>query len=243
MNEPNNTSWEELDKVWRKKIQDQSDEVPSNLWDKIETKLDEQEVRPMWTRIRLSPWTWSAAAVISILIGLNWNQSPQEEKGIPLVVESKTKPTTLESIPLPSDVDAIVSTKVKLTIDQEPSAPSVIEKLPNLESPVVEEAKEPIAAVAPKQENDEEIWVRVDIDPVEEKAMPVAVAYRENEPPKQKQRGLGRFLKQLKQVVKGEEPVWQELREGKPSLIDGIHQVANTYYRTEQTVKQTFQLQ
>jgi hypothetical protein len=83
----------------------------------------------------------------------------------------------------------------------------------------------------------------VDIDPVEEKAMPVAVAYRENEPPKQKQRGLGRFLKQLKQVVKGEEPVWQELREGKPSIIDGIHQVANTYYRTEQTVKQTFQLQ
>jgi hypothetical protein len=243
MNEPNNTSWEELDKIWRKKIQDQSDEVPSNLWDKIETKLDEQEVRPMWTRIRLSPWTWSAAAVITILIGLNWNQSPQEEKGSPLVVESKIKPTTLESIPLSSDAETIVSAQVRPTIDQEPSAPPVIEKLLNVDSPIAEEAKEPIAAVAPKQENDEEIWVRVDIDPVEEKAIPVAVAYRESEPPKQKQRGLGRFLKQLKQVVKGEQPVWQELREGKPSLIDGIHQVANTYYRTEQTVKQTFQLQ
>jgi hypothetical protein len=243
MNEPNNTSWEELDKVWRKKIQDQADDVPANLWDKIETRLDEQQVRPMWTRIRMSPWTWSAAAVITILIGLNWNQGKQEEKVNPLVVESKTKPTPSETIKLPSDVETIVAIQAKPTIMRESLAPTIIEKLPAVEKQVMEEAKEPIAAVAPKQEVSDEIWVRVDIDPVEQKAEPIAVAYQENDQPAQKPRKLGRFLKQLKQIVKGEEPIWQELREGKPSLIDGIHQVANTYYRTEQTVKQTFQLQ
>jgi hypothetical protein len=108
----------------------------------------------------------------------------------------------------------------------------------------MEEARAPIASVAPKEEESEEIWVRVDIDPVKENAKPVSVAYQEEpEQPKQKKSGLGRFLKQLRQVVKGEQPDREELRERKPSLVDGIHQVANTYYRTEQTVKQTFQIQ
>jgi hypothetical protein len=244
MNEPNNTSWEELDKVWRKKIQDQADDVPANLWDKIETRLDEQQVRPMWARVRMSPWTWSAAAVIAILIGLNWDQSMPEEKGNPLVVESKIKPSSSEPIHLPADVEELTTTQAKPSVVRESLAPSVIEKLPNVETQVMEEARAPIASVAPKEEESEEIWVRVDIDPVKENAKPVSVAYQEEpEQPKQKKSGLGRFLKQLRQVVKGEQPDWEELREGKPSLVDGIHQVANTYYRTEQTVKQTFQIQ
>ncbi|MHA8106775.1 hypothetical protein [Aquirufa sp. 5-AUSEE-100C1] len=244
MNEPNNTSWEELDKVWRKKIQEQADDVPANLWDKIETRLDEQQVRPMWTRVRMSPWTWSAAAVIAILIGLNWDQSMPEEKGNTLVVESKIKPSFSEPIHLPADVEELITTQVKPSVVRESLAPSVIEKLPNVETQVMEEARAPIASVAPKEEESEEIWVRVDIDPVKENAKPVSVAYQEEpEQPKQKKSGLGRFLKQLRQVVKGEQPDWEELREGKPSLVDGIHQVANTYYRTEQTVKQTFQIQ
>jgi hypothetical protein len=51
------------------------------------------------------------------------------------------------------------------------------------------------------------------------------------------------LIKQVKQVVAGEELDWQQLKEGNRPLEDGIHQVANTYYRAEQTVKQTFQIQ
>ena len=243
MNESNNTSWDELDKVWRKKIHDQVDEVPVGLWDKIDTRLDQQELRPMWTRIRMSPWTWSAAAIIAIMIGLNWNQSAPEEKEMPLAVKSSTKPVTSEPLHLSSGGKTTVAVSAKTAVMKEPLAPVEIEKLPNVETQVMEEAKEPIASVAPKQEESEEVWVRIDIDPVEENAKPVVAAYQENAPQKPKQRVLGRLLKQIKQVVRGEEPDWQELGEGKPSLMDGIHQVANTYYRTEQTVKQTFQIQ
>lgn len=243
MNEPNNTSWEELDKVWRNKIQERVDEVPAGIWDKIETRLDEQQVRPMWTRVRMSPWTWSAAAVMAILIGLNWDQSMPEEKEKPLVVHSNTKPASSEPLHAASDEEMPVVAKSTHAKQKETLAPVILEKLPNVETQVMEEAQEPIASMAPKQEDTEEIWVRVDIDPVEEKAKPIAVAYQENVPNKQKKSGLGKFLKQLKQVVKGEEPNWQAIGEGKPSLMDGIHQVANTYYRTEQTVKQTFQIQ
>jgi len=194
MNEPNNTSWEELDKVWRNQIQEQEDEVPNGLWEKIETRLDKQEVRPMWTRIRMSPWTWSAAAVITILIGLNWNQSPQEENENPRIVESKTKPTTTEPIILTSEEETVVAIPTKSRINRESLASSIIEKLPNIETPEMEEAREPIVSMAPKQEEAEEIWVRVDIEPVAEKTKPVVVAYQEeNTQPKQKKSGLGRF--------------------------------------------------
>jgi hypothetical protein len=54
---------------------------------------------------------------------------------------------------------------------------------------------------------------------------------------------VGRLLKQVKQVVAGEQLDWQQLKEGNQPLEDGIHKVANTYYRTEQTIKQTFQIQ
>lgn len=245
MNEPNNTSWEELDKVWRNKIQEQVDEVPDGIWDKIETRLDEQHVRPMWTRVRMSPWTWSAAAVIAILIGLNWDQSIPEEIEKPLAVHSNTKPASATPLHSPSEHQETPVVAVSTTIEASESfVPAIVEKLANTETQVMEEAKEPIASVAPKEAESEEIWVRVDIDPVKENAKPMSVAYQEEtEQPKQKKSGLGRFLKQLRQVVKGEQPNWEELREGKPSLVDGIHQVANTYYRTEQTVKQTFQLQ
>lgn len=245
MNEPNNTSWEELDKVWRNKVQEQVDEVPDGIWDKIETRLNDQPVRPMWTRVRMSPWTWSAAAVIAILIGLNWNQSIPEENEKPLAVLSNTKPASAAPLLSPSgDQETSFVAASTTTEASELFVPTIVEKLPNIETQVMEEAKEPIASVAPKEEASEEIWVRVDIDPVQENAKPVSVAYQEeSEQPKQKKSGLGRFLKQLRQVVKGEQPDWEELREGKPSLVDGIHQVANTYYRTEQTVKQTFQLQ
>jgi hypothetical protein len=46
MKEPNNTSWEALEKAWQKQIQETSDEVPSRLWDELATRLDEKPARP-----------------------------------------------------------------------------------------------------------------------------------------------------------------------------------------------------
>jgi hypothetical protein len=100
-----------------------------------------------------------------------------------------------------------------------------------------------IGKVEEKPEQSEEIWVRVDIDPVEEIINPVRVAKQAELPVKKKKTFVGRLLKQVKQVVAGEQLDWQQLKEGNQPLEDGIHQVANTYYRTEQTIKQTFQIQ
>jgi hypothetical protein len=75
MKEPNNTSWEALEKAWQKQIQESNDEVPSKLWEELEARLDEKPARPMWTRVSLSPWTWSAAAILAIVIGINWESS------------------------------------------------------------------------------------------------------------------------------------------------------------------------
>jgi hypothetical protein len=100
-----------------------------------------------------------------------------------------------------------------------------------------------IAKAEEKPEQVEEIWVRIDINPVEENVKPVVLAKQEPSEITKKKTFIGRILKQVKQVAAGEQLNWQELKEGNRHLEDGIHQVVNTYYRTEQTVKQTFQIQ
>ena len=114
---------------------------------------------------------------------------------------------------------------------------------PSIEPGIILNDQQPdLAKVDSKPEAIEEIWVRVDIDPIES-PKPLSVAQLDATPTKKRKGLLGRLIKQVKQVVAGEELDWQQLKEGNRPLEDGIHQVANTYYRTEQTVKQTFQIQ
>jgi len=242
MKKPNNTSWEALDKAWQKQIHDQADEVPAGLWDQINARLNEKPARPMWARVRLSPWTWSAAAVIAMVIGINWDSNkpiPQQT----LVAQTKVQVPTKEQIQINTEQER------PERVSRTQSKPAIVRHA-QVETTTAHE--QPVEMLVPnltigkaeeKSVQSEEIWVRVDIDPVEEIVTPVRVAKQAELPIKKKKTFVGRLLKQVKQVVAGEQLDWQQLKEGNQPLEDGIHQVANTYYRTEQTIKQTFQIQ
>jgi hypothetical protein len=241
MKEPKNTSWEALDKAWQKQIQESSDEVPSKLWEELAERLDEKPAGPLWTRVRLSPWTWSAAAILAIVVGINWDSN--------IPVQPKT--TAEAEIQLPKmNEPTKIADLASIEPRSEQHSEHIAKSEPNqLYTPAVEpgvEVQEPqplVAKAEAKPEQPEEVWVRIDINPVEENVKPAVVAQQEPPILAKKKTFLGRLLKQVKQVAAGEQLDWQELKEGNRSLEDGIHQVANTYYRTEQTVKQTFQIQ
>ena len=240
MKKPNNTSWEALEKAWQKQIQAQESEVPANMWERMEQRLDEKPVRPLW--LRMNTWVWSAAAVLAVVIGLNWEENvelPQQSNTLQLTVSSEKKPRVSSNSSSLAVSEPI--TKPKSTSNTLSNQAIT----PNAEPIVIQKDPQPLVAQAAKApEQPEEVWVRIDIDPVEETAKPTSVAQREDVPVLTKKKTfVGRLLKQVKQVVAGEQLDWQALKEGNRPLEDGIHQVANTYYRTEQTVKQTFQIQ
>lgn len=241
MKEPNNTSWEALEKAWQKQIQDQEAKVPSDMWGRIDERLNEKPVRPMWTRVRLSPWTWSAAAVIALVIGINWESNKPTEKQTVRKTEIEIpKSTEPSNMPLQVGDERIVTqvperiAKLPTSVPAAAVEPVII--LPDQEPPVVVQAE-----VKPEQA--EEIWVRIDINPAEEIAKPMVVAQQDEPKLTKRKTFIGRLLKQVRQVAAGEQLNWQELKEGNRPLEDGIHQVANTYYRTEQSIKQTLQIQ
>ena len=241
MKEPNNTSWEALEKAWQKQIQESSDEVPSKLWEELEARLDEKPARPLWTRVSLSPWTWSAAALLAIVIGINWESStptPQQT-----VAQANVQ------APVKEQISVVAEEERHERVSRIQSKPEILRHAQDQTTPAIEQvvvSQEPnvtIAKAEEKPEQVEEIWVRIDINPVEENVKPVVLAKQEPSEITKKKTFIGRILKQVKQVAAGEQLNWQELKEGNRHLEDGIHQVVNTYYRTEQTVKQTFQIQ
>jgi hypothetical protein len=83
------------------------------------------------------------------------------------------------------------------------------------------------------------IYVRVDIDPIEENQIQPAIEEYEK-PVKRKRNLLGQILRQ---VIAGEPGGWRDIATSNEKLTEGIHQVANTVIRTEQSLKQTLQLQ
>lgn len=240
MKKPNNTSWEALEKAWQKQIQAQESEVPANMWERMEKQLDEKCVRPLW--LRMNTWVWSAAAVIAILIGLNWESSLPPAKTLANVAQVENQQSNLAA---PSVLPVLVTHKAapEVIIKEQKHRETEQVYTPAVEPGIILNDQQPVLAkVDSKPEAIEEIWVRVDIDPIES-PKPLSVAQLDATPTKKRKGLLGRLIKQVKQVVAGEELDWQQLKEGNRPLEDGIHQVANTYYRTEQTVKQTFQIQ
>ena len=240
MKKPNNTSWEALEKAWQKQIQAQESDIPANMWERMEQRMDEKPVRPLW--LRMNTWVWSAAAVLAVIIGLNWESNvemPQQSNTMQQAISSVTKLSVATNAPALAVSEPITKPKSISNALSNQAMPPAVEPI------VIQKDPQPQVAQAEKApEQPEEVWVRIDIDPVEETAKSISVAQREDVPVLTKKKTfVGRLLKQVKQVVAGEQLDWQELKEGNRSLEDGIHQVANTYYRTEQTVKQTFQIQ
>ena len=243
MKKPNDTSWEALEKAWQKQIQAQESDVPANMWERMEQRMDKKTVWPIGFRI--TTWVWSAAAVLALVVGLNWESNvelPQHTKTVKQTVSSTKRLSETTQSPLIATAAPVSKPTAKQPIQNEANQVGT----PSFEQPVIiPQEQQPVVAQAVKtSDQPEEIWVRIDINPIEETVSPTSVAQREDLPVQIKKKTfVGRLLKQVKQVVAGEQLNWQELKEGNRSLEDGIHQVANTYYRTEQTVKQTFQIQ
>jgi hypothetical protein len=227
--------WNSVEEKWREQLQNKSDDIPEGLWSRIEERLEEKPVRRF-------PIYWAAAAILLIAVGLSWNWNAVPEETRAVASEVTTAPTFLET-PVSQGVQEsteklasgpISTVSVLSTSDEEESV--------LLSEPVVAEEikhKEEIAAVQPliesKAEPEEIVTVRLDIDPIQEEERPVA---------KRRKRSLfGKIIGEIRQTLDGEPVNWQRLKEGNPAFENNIHNVANTYVKTEENLKRTLQLQ
>ena len=228
-------NWNSVEEKWREQLQNKSDDIPERLWSRIEERLEEKPVRRF-------PIYWAAAAMLLIALGLswNWNAAPEETRAV--ASEVTTAPTTSET-PLSQNVQESTETLTSSPISTVTVSSTSDEQEPVLLSePVVTEEikqKEEVAAAQPliesKAEPVEIVTVRLDIDPIQEEERPVA---------KRRKRSLfGKIVGEIRQALDGEPVNWQRLKEGNPAFENNIHNVANTYVKTEENLKRTLQIQ
>ena len=227
--------WNSVEEKWREQLQNKSDDIPEGLWSRIEERLEEKPLRRF-------PIYWAAAAMLLIALGLswNWNTAPEETRAV--ASEVTTAPATSET-PVSQNVQESTETLTSSPISTV-TVPSTSDEQVSvsLSEPVVTEEikqKEEVAAVQPliesKAEPEEIVTVRLDIDPIQEEERPVA---------KRRKRSLfGKILGEIRQALDGEPVNWQKLKEGNPAFENNIHNVANTYVKTEENLKRTLQIQ
>lgn len=227
--------WNSVEKKWREQLQNKSDDIPEGLWSRIEERLEEKPVRRF-------PIYWAAAAMLLIALGIswNWNTAPEDTRAV--ASEVNTPPTFSES-PVSQNVQESTETIASSPISTVtvPSTADEQESVLLSELVITEEIKhkEEVAAVQPliesKAEPEEVVTVRLDIDPIQEEERPVA---------KRRKRSLfGKIVGEIRQALDGEPVNWQKLKEGNPAFENNIHNVANTYVKTEENLKRTLQIQ
>jgi hypothetical protein len=228
--------WNSVEEKWREQLQNKSDDIPEGLWSRIEERLEEKPVRRF-------PIYWAAAAMLLIAVGLSWNWNTVPEETRAVASEVNTAPTFTET-PVSQGVQESTETLASSPISTV-TVPSTSDEQESvlLSEPVVTEEikhKEEVAAVQPlvesKAEPVEIVTVRLDIDPIqEEEERPVA---------KRRKRSLfGKIVGEIRQALDGEPVNWQKLKEGNPAFENNIHNVANTYVKTEENLKRTLQIQ
>ncbi len=227
--------WNSVEKKWREQLQNKSDDIPEGLWSRIEERLEEKPVRRF-------PIYWAAAAMLLIALGIswNWNTAPEDTRAV--ASEVNTPPTFSES-PVSQNVQESTETIASSPISTV-TVPSTADEQESvlLSEPVITEEikhKEEVATVQPliesKAEQMEIVTVRLDIDPIQEEERPVA---------KRRKRSLfGKIVGEIRQALDGEPVNWQKLKEGNPAFENNIHNVANTYVKTEENLKRTLQIQ
>ncbi|MEY2637249.1 MAG: hypothetical protein RLZZ197_1726 [Bacteroidota bacterium] len=227
--------WNSVEEKWREQLQNKSDDIPEGLWSRIEERLEEKPVRRF-------PIYWAAAAMLLIAVGLSWNWNAAPEETRTVASEVTTAPAFSEtplSQGVPESTETIASSPIS-TVSVSSTADEQESVL--LSEPVVTEEikqKEEVAAVQPliesKAEPEEIVTVRLDIDPIQEEERPVA---------KRRKRSLfGKIVGEIRQALDGEPVNWQRLKEGNPAFENNIHNVANTYVKTEENLKRTLQIQ
>jgi hypothetical protein len=227
-------NWNSVEEKWREQLQNKSDDIPEGLWSRIEERLEEKPARRF-------PIYWAAAAMLLIALGLSWNWSSAPEETTVVAKNEKTE-VPLEKVPTSVSELLIVANKASESTFAKSSAKPTSE----IESPVAtviqESPKEEIVATVPviekKEESQEIVTVRLDIDPiVEEEVKPVFTQQ------KRRKSLFGKIVGEIRQALDGEPVNWQKLKEGNPAFENSIHTVANTYVKTEENLKRTLQIQ
>jgi hypothetical protein len=226
-------NWNSVEEKWREQLQNKSDDVPEGLWSRIEERLEEKPVRRI-------PIYWAAAAMLLVAFGISWNYNPASEEDIQVTKVEKSSEAVEMAVtkpsPLVTSVIDIAGPDFKTTQPVEVMAPAT-----NPEANVIEQAPAEIVVatatiVEKKSEPEEVIIVRLDIDPIEE----VKPAFTQQ---KRKKSLFGKIVGEIRQALDGEPVNWQKLKEGNPALENNIHNVANTYIKTEENLKRTLQIQ
>jgi PP-loop superfamily ATP-utilizing enzyme len=255
MKDPNKNSWEKLDAHWKEKLQEKSDAPNLHIWEQLENRLDEHslEKRKKNKIVFLKFASW--AAFLAIALGFIWvklQTSPTQtiSQAVPKIIQKEK--IIVEKKSLQKEAYQITD-RIKALVKNDVASPNQIKK--RIKEVIIPKAiekqeemvivgtdmsvlKEPKLQAPEKQEEQAEIWVKVAIDPIqntqkadqtlltEEKALPI-----------KKKKSLGQMIRQLKNLMDGE-----AVNDNNPNTIqEGIHQVANKYYQTEEKFKQTFQ--
>lgn len=230
MKEEKKHSWEQLEAQWRERLHEQEATAPAFNWEQLDSKAA-RPVIPLWKKVTQSPWAW--AAVLGLSIGLNWQQVENTQSIMPTFQVSQKRAFKQKD---PSFIPHLDHQEAIIGQVDEVSQPDLITS-----NPV--QSEEPVKAnelqQVPETNEEEVVFVRVDIDPIEENSMQPAVEVIE-QPIKRKRNLLGQILRQ---VIAREAGGWRNIANSNDKLTEGIHQVANTVIRTEQTVKQKLQLQ
>jgi hypothetical protein len=230
MKDEHKNTWEQIDARWRAQLGEKVEPAPEFNWKQLDD-VTARPVVPLWRKVSLSPWSW--AAVLALSIGLNWQSVETEPTVLPVLASEKnvviapTEPLLVSQVEKQGIPNRHVAVEIKPDTPQQNPVPEI------------EVAKSVELPQETKSEEEEAIFVRVDIDPIEEKS--VTPVTEVTEKPIKRKRNLIRQL--IRQVIVGEPGGWREIANSNDKLSDGIHQVANTVIRTEQSVKQTLQIQ
>jgi hypothetical protein len=230
MKDEHKNTWEQIDARWRAQLGEKVEPAPEFNWKQLDD-VTTRPVVPLWRKVSLSPWSW--AAVLALSIGLNWQSVETEPTVLPVLASEKNVVIAPTEPLLVSQVEKQGIPNRHVAVEFKSEAPQQIPV------PEIEVAKSVELPQETKSEEDEVILVRVDIDPIEEKSVtPVTEVIEKLVKPKRN------LISQLiRQVIVGEPGGWREIANSNDKLSDGIHQVANTVIRTEQSVKQTLQIQ
>jgi hypothetical protein len=230
MKDKNKFTWEQVEAQWRGQLKQQEEPAPAFNWDQLDA-TNSRPIIPLWRRVTQSPWAW--AAVLGLSIGLNWQNVERVETPI-----AEVGPVNMQ-VDVPTK--QLVVLKVEKQANPDRHAAEVIQPVVMPQNPMKEIAVAKSVEL-PQETNSKEneaIFVRVDIDPIEEKSFNPVNDVAEK-PVKRKRNLISQLIRQ---VIVGEPGGWREIANSNDKLSDGIHQVANTVIRTEQSVKQTLQIQ
>jgi hypothetical protein len=227
-------NWNSVEEKWREQLQNKSDDIPEGLWSRIEERLEEKPVRRF-------PIYWAAAAMLLLAVGLswNWNDVPEESNGV-----AKTEKTEVPVEKVPSAVpeEIMVSNKAIEASSTKTSLNPALEVESSVATVIQESPKDEIVATVPvidkKEESQDIVTVRLDIDPIVEEEVKPAFTQQ-----KRRKSLFGKIVGEIRQALDGEPVNWQKLKEGNPAFENNIHNVANTYVKTEENLKRTLQIQ